>query len=338
MNFEKMAGEMLPDIEDQLKQVISTTISEEYCRELARMLRYHLGWEGEGAGREAQGKRIRPLLVLLCCSAVGANWKTALPAASAVELLHNFSLIHDDIQDQSLERHGRPTIWAKWGIAQAINAGDLMFTLAYNSLLALKMDKNDAVIIQATEILHQTSISLTKGQFLDLAYEKENIIPFEAYWPMIAGKTAALLAASCELGGLVAGIVPEKVKAFREFGYLLGLAFQVQDDWLGIWGDVSKTGKSNESDLVNGKKSLPVLYSINLNKGFSERWKKGKIEPEEVAGLATLMADEGAEQYTRQTADHMMAEALQALEQTEGNGTGMIALRELTSILLTRVK
>jgi geranylgeranyl diphosphate synthase, type I len=338
MNFEKMVGDMLPAIEDQLKLVISTAVSEENCSELAKMLRYHLGWEGERAGREAQGKRIRPLLVLLCCTAAGSDWKTALPAASAVELLHNFSLIHDDIQDQSLERHGRPTIWAKWGIAQAINAGDLMFTLAYNSLLALKADKNEAVIIQATEILHHTSISLTKGQFLDLTYEKEKTIPLEAYWPMIAGKTAALLAASCELGGLAAGIFPEKVKAFRDFGYRLGLAFQVQDDWLGIWGDISSTGKSNESDLVNGKKSLPVLYAINLNKTFSERWKKGKIEPDEVAELAKLMVDEGAEKYTRETAHRLISESLQALERTGGNGEGMIALRELTSMLLTRVK
>jgi geranylgeranyl diphosphate synthase, type I len=338
MVFEKLAGVMLPVIEDQLKGVIFSTIPEENCSELARMLRYHLGWEGEGAGLEAQGKRIRPLLVLLCSAAAGSDWKQALPAASAVELLHNFSLIHDDIQDHSLERRGRPTIWTKWGIAQAINAGDLMFTLANNSLLALKAGKNEAVIIRATEILHQTSISLTKGQFLDLAYEKEITIPLDAYWPMIAGKTAALLAASCELGGLVAGVNPEKVKAFREFGYLLGLAFQVQDDWLGIWGDVASTGKSIESDLVNGKKSLPVLYAINLNKAFSERWKKGKIEPNEVAELARLMASEGAETYTRETADRLIAESLQALERTGGNGEGMVALRELTSILLTRAR
>ena len=338
MVFEKLAGVMLPAIEGQLKGVILSTISEENCHELARMLRYHLGWEGEGAGPEAQGKRIRPLLVLLSSAASGSDWQQALPAATAVELLHNFSLIHDDIQDQSLERRGRPTIWAKWGIAQAINAGDLMFTLANNSLLALKCDKNEAVIIQAIDILHQTSIALTKGQFLDLAYEKEKTIPLEAYWPMIAGKTAALLAASCELGGVVAGIEPEKVEAFREFGYTLGLAFQVQDDWLGIWGDESSTGKSNENDLVNGKKTLPILYAININKAFSERWKMGKIEPKEVAGLARLMAEEGAETFTRETAVRLMADSLQALERTGGTGEGLVALRELTSILLTRVR
>ena len=302
------------------------------------MLCYHLGWEGEGAGPKAQGKRIRPLLVLLCTSAAGSDWPQALPAASAVELLHNFSLIHDDIQDQSRERRGRPTIWTQWGIAHAINAGDMMFTLANHSLLSLQANNIDGVVIRATEILHQTSISLTKGQFLDLAYEKEKIIPLEAYWPMIAGKTAAMLAASCELGALVAGIIPEKQKAFREFGYLLGMAFQVQDDWLGIWGDVSSTGKSNESDLVTGKKSLPVLYALNQNKGFAIRWKLGEIEPKEVADLAKLMVLEGAEAYTRETADRLTAEAQQALERTGGIGDGMAALQELTSILLTRVR
>ena len=338
MVFEKFAGVMLPAIEDQLRGVILSSVSEENCRELAKMLCYHLGWEGDRAGPEAQGKRIRPLLVLLCSAASGSDWQQALPAAAAVELMHNFSLIHDDIQDQSLERRGRPTLWTKWGIAQAINAGDLMFTLANNSLFALKGDKNETVIIRAIEILHQTSISLTKGQFLDLAYEKEKTIPLESYWPMIAGKTAALLAASCELGGVVAGIEPEKIKAFREFGYSLGLAFQVQDDWLGIWGDVSSTGKSNESDLVTGKKSLPVLYALNMHKAFSERWIKGNIEPIEVVDLARLLAFEGAETYTRETVDRLTREALQALERTDCNGEGMVALRELTSMLLTRVK
>jgi len=338
MALEKLMGVMRPAIEDQLKNIILSTINEENFHDLASMLCYHLGWEGEGAGPEAQGKRIRPLLVLLCTTAAGADWPQALPAALAVELLHNFSLIHDDIQDQSRERRGRPTIWTKWGIAQAINAGDLMFTLANHSLLSLQADHDEGVVIRGIEILYQTSISLTKGQFLDLAYEKEKIIPMEAYWPMIAGKTAALLAASCELGALVAGIIPEKVKAFREFGYLLGMAFQVQDDWLGIWGDVSATGKSNKNDLVTGKKSLPVLYALNQNKGFFKRWKLGEIEPKEVADLVKLMALEGAEAYTRETADRLTAEALQALERSGGIGDGMVSLQELTSILLTRVR
>jgi geranylgeranyl diphosphate synthase, type I len=338
MVFEKMAGEMLPDIEDHLKGVIIANIAENNCSELAEMLCYHMGWEGEGVGPAARGKRIRPLLVLLCCAAAGSDWRPALPAAAAVELLHNFSLIHDDIQDQSFVRRGRPTLWTKWGIAQAINAGDLMFTLANKAIFANIGKINDAVIIQAADILHQTSILLTKGQFLDLSFEKEKTLPLEAYWPMISGKTAALLAASCQLGGLIAGIDPRYVDAFGEFGRLLGLAFQVHDDYLGIWGDASLTGKSNESDLVSGKKSLPVLFALTLNKAFSKRWLEGNIKPEDVSMLADLMVIEGAEAYTKETVDRLTLDAIQALDRTGGTGEAMAGLKELTSMLLNRVK
>ena len=124
---------MQPAIETELQQLINQSIPSEYP-ELRAMLTYHMGWEGEGAGPEAQGKRIRPLLVLLCAEAAGGNWRSALPAAAAVELLHNFSLIHDDIQDNSPLRRNRPAVWVKWGAAQAINAGDVLFTLAFVSL------------------------------------------------------------------------------------------------------------------------------------------------------------------------------------------------------------
>ena len=133
MRLQDYIQVMRPAVEDELRKMIHRSVPAEYP-ELRAMLEYHMGWEGEGAGPDAQGKRIRPLLGLLSAEAAGGSWRDALPVAVAVELLHNFSLIHDDIQDNSPLRRSRPTVWVKWGIAQAINAGDVLFTLAFLSL------------------------------------------------------------------------------------------------------------------------------------------------------------------------------------------------------------
>ena len=137
--LDQLREVMLPSIEEVLQQEVEKS-GAGGTHELRQMLRYHLGWEGEGAGRKAQGKRIRPLLVLLAAHASGGDWSEALPSAASVELLHNFSLIHDDIQDNSAHRRGRPTLWKKWGVPQAINAGDSLFALAHDALRGLKCD------------------------------------------------------------------------------------------------------------------------------------------------------------------------------------------------------
>jgi geranylgeranyl diphosphate synthase type I len=235
MSLKNLTEKMLPLIEAELKMVVNHSTNPVYP-ELRGMLAYHLGWEGEGAGAEARGKRIRPLLVLLCAEAAGTDWRGALPAAAAVELLHNFSLIHDDIQDHSELRRGRPTLWVRWGIAQAINAGDVMFTQSFWALQRLVETTSIQTAFEANQVLQQTCLSLTEGQYLDLSYESRQDLPLEAYWPMIGGKTSALLGGCAELGALVGRAETEKRAAFREFGVKLGLAFQVLDGNLGRCG------------------------------------------------------------------------------------------------------
>jgi geranylgeranyl diphosphate synthase, type I len=335
MIYQENTVTMQPAVEYELERVIDQSVGDDYP-ELRSMLRYHLGWEGEGSGREAQGKRIRPLLVLLTTSAAGGDWEKALPAAAAVELIHNFSLIHDDIQDQSPVRRGRPTVWVKWGVAQAINAGDLMFTQAHLSLLNLTGRIPPEDVIRASQVMHNTCVQLTKGQFLDLWNETEKSIPMEAYWPMVGGKTAALLACCTELGAIVAGASEERRNALREFGYKLGLAFQVQDDWLGIWGNAEQTGKSTDSDLVSGKKTLPVLYAIQQGKEFASRWSNGAISTDEVPKIAQLLVDEGAQEYTEYLSDRLTTEALDALEAGSITKGASTELRNLAIKLLGR--
>jgi geranylgeranyl diphosphate synthase, type I len=335
MIIQEQTMQMQTAVEFELERVVDQSIGDGYP-ELRSMLRYHLGWEGEGSGPEAQGKRVRPLLVLLTASSAGGDWQSALPAAAAVELIHNFSLIHDDIQDQSPMRRGRSTVWVKWGVAQAINAGDLMFTQAHLSLLNLNGLIPAEDILSASQVLHQTCVQLTKGQFLDIWNESEKSIPMDAYWPMIGGKTASLLACCTELGAIVAGASRERRSAFRDFGYKLGLAFQVQDDWLGIWGNSNQTGKSTDSDLVSGKKTLPVLYAIQQQKQFAKRWADGPITASEVPELAQLLVNEGAQTYTEQLSNQLTKDALDALDIGSISHEAGAALRNLAKKLLGR--
>jgi geranylgeranyl diphosphate synthase type I len=273
---------------------------------------------------------------LLASQAAGGEWERALPAAAAVELVHNFSLIHDDIEDNSPLRRGRPTLWKLWGIPQAINAGDAMFTLAHLSMLRLQETTSAEITLQASRILHETCLHLTQGQFLDISYQSRTDLSLDDYWPMVSGKTAALLSTCTELGAIVAGAAEFVCLAFRQLGHALGLAFQSQDDLLGIWGDSMLTGKSVESDLVEGKLSLPILYGLGQNGPFAHRWQQGPITPEEVPSMAALLENEGARHYTQSMTSRWTEEAMQALGKTDPQSEAGQLLRDLATSLLNR--
>lgn len=326
---------LLAAIEEEL-QLIVARVRQPGLEEMHHMLAYHMGWEGEGAGPEARGKRIRPLLVLLSAAAAGVDWQRALPAAAAVELVHNFSLVHDDIQDQSPLRRGRATLWTRWGVAQAINAGDTLFTLGQMALLRLGETVSIEAALRSASVLQETCLALTQGQYLDLSYEERGDLTLDAYWPMVSGKTAALLAACTQLGALAAQASDPVCDAYSRFGRLLGLAFQALDDLLGIWGDAALTGKSTESDLLSGKKSLPVLYGLSLGGGFAARWAQGPISAGEVQALAAQLETEGGRAYTQQRANELTDKALAALEEAAPRGEAGEALQRLAKKLLQR--
>jgi geranylgeranyl diphosphate synthase type I len=326
---------LLSSIESELQHQISR-FDTPRTKSFHEMLTYHMGWTGEGAGPEATGKRIRPLLVVLCASACGADWQSALPAAAAVELVHNFSLVHDDIQDNSDRRRGRPTTWVKWGMPMAINVGDALFVLSNQAIISLKESNDPSIVVKAAEILHTTCFELTRGQFLDMSYEERNDLAVEDYWPMVAGKTAALLSGCCHIGALLGGADDATQEAYRAFGQYLGLAFQVQDDILGIWGDEVLTGKSTASDLIEGKNSLPVLAGLGANGTFAARWRKGPIRSEEVQDLARLLASEGGYATAADAARQMTDLALMSLREADPQGEAGNALFDLTDRLLKR--
>lgn len=335
MQLDKYNHSMLPRVEEELKQQVKNA-NDEGLEKLHGMLSYHLGWEGNGAGLEAQGKRIRPILTLLSLEAGGGQWESGLPAAAAVELIHNFSLIHDDIQDNSELRRGRETVWKLWGIPQAINAGDALFSLAHLALQKLDTNTSAERKLNAGNVLRKASLILTQGQFLDLDYEARGDLTVDSYWPMIQGKTASLLSACAEIGAILAGVSPDAQAAYQEFGNHLGLAFQVHDDYLGIWGNAAQTGKSAESDLLTGKKSLPILFGLENGGEFSKEWQNGRVIAEMVPKLVRKLDEAGAKSKTKEKVDELSTLALEALDRSGASGDAKQALIELTELLAKR--
>lgn len=303
------------------------------------MLRYHLGWADKDfkPANINSGKRIRPTLLLLANEAQGGAWLQALPAAAAVELLHNFTLIHDDIEDRDTVRRGRPTLWAHWGMPQAINAGDALFTLAYQALLRLgQRDVSPARVVTALERFTQATLHITEGQCYDLDFEAREQVAEATYLAMIEGKTAALIGLACELGSIIAGAPSEHQRALRTFGEGLGMAFQMEDDLLGLWGNPTRTGKPVGSDLLKHKKTLPILHGIQADERLKTRLLDPSISEDDVPEILDLLVEAGSHAYTEAKARHYHEQAITALEQSKGAGEAQTALHTLAQRLLKR--
>lgn len=333
--LEEFNALLLPEIENELHVCLEVIGTSRY-RSLYDMLAYHLGWEEHGTSRKSSGKRIRPLLLLLVCDACSGDWHAALPAAASIELVHNFSLIHDDIEDNGRTRRGRPTLWAKWGLPLALNAGDSMFSLAHLALHRMVRNVPAAVVLKTIYLVQRTCLRLTEGQHLDISYTEMDTLDITDYWPMVRGKTAALIAASAEIGALLGGADEARQRQYQVYGEKLGLAFQALDDYLGVWGDPQVTGKSAASDLLEGKKSLPVIYGLSKKGEFARHWQNIIPATRDVSKLARLLEAEGAQTYTLDTSTRLTAEALETLEQAASQGRSAQALFELTRFLLQR--
>lgn len=335
MTLSTFTKEVRPAVENMLREIIDTVDKRQFSG-LHTMLSYHMGWEGEGAGGEASGKRIRPLLALLATSAVGKQWHDALPAAAAVELIHNFSLIHDDIEDQSDFRHGRKTVWSLWGEAQAINTGDCMFSLAFQALGSARGTAEN--ILKALQNLQTTSVRLTGGQYLDMAYENQSELPLDGYWKMVGGKTAALLACSASIGPELTGGDDNSISALADFAWNLGLAFQAQDDWLGVWGDCAVIGKSTNNDLKSGKKTLPILLGLKSSADFRKRWAMRPFTDDEIPELSEILKKDGIDEIVEEETARLTRQAKDALQKVQPWNDYLDCLNELADKLLDRVK
>ena len=329
----------LPTLEHEMRQLVTAT--EDGPQMLYGMVRYHLGWVDESFQpvKVERGKRLRPIICLLATEAQGGDWHLALPAATAIELLHNFTLIHDDIEDSDRTRRGRPTLWAVWGVPQAVNAGDTLFALSYRGMLALAQVGLAAdLMLQAIAKYTETVIQITEGQCRDLAFETQPDITEASYLEMITDKTAALIALAAEMGGMIAGAPQENCEALHKYGIALGRAFQMQDDLLGLWGDPAKTGKPVGSDLIKRKKTLPILHALRSSPVLRQAFERETIDVATVPALLSEIERVGSRAYTETLADRYLNEALGALSASGGQGWPQETLRELTLRLAKRWK
>ncbi len=329
--------EMLPALEQEMRDILLADGTQP--NPFWGMMQYHMGWvdsELQPANVNS-GKRIRPILCLLACQAAGGDWRQALPAAAAIELLHNFSLIHDDIEDASPTRRGRATVWKIWGIEQAINSGDSMFALAHLAMSRLS-DRGvaAAVVVQALRRFDETCVALTQGQYADMDFEARDEVSVAEYMAMIEGKTAVLIALCGELGALIAGADTTVIEHYAQFGHDLGLAFQVIDDILGIWGDEVLTGKSAATDIVTRKKTLPVLYGLAQNDDLRRLYAQAEGGDGFVETAVHLLNQSGARTYATDQAAAISQSALHHMEATQAAGPAAVALRQLANALLKR--
>ncbi len=304
--------EILTRYRDEIVAALERALAQD--GPLARLLRYPLGLEepdgtpGPGIG----GKLLRPSLVCFSCEALGGDVSAALPLACALELVHNFSLVHDDIQDGDELRRGRPTVWKAFGTAQAINSGDGLLVLALKTAIGAQGALSPKAVLTALEALSSATFRMIEGQALDLGLEGDDSGGVAEYLAMARRKTGALFGAAFELGAIAAGR-PELSSENRELGETLGLAFQITDDILGIWGKPEQTGKPARSDLVRRKHSWPVAYALEQDPTLGELLSRSPVPVEKVLERLSALgvrraAEEAARRYAREARDK--AEAL----------------------------
>ena len=299
---------------------------------------YHFGWwdsDGEPV-RGSAGKAIRPTLALLAAQAVGGTAEAALPAAVAVELVHNFSLLHDDVMDHDPMRRHRPTVWSVFGVPNAILAGDALLALAYQRLAQNSLTSSAA----AVHCLSQCVAELCDGQFADLAFERRDDVKLDESLAMATAKTGALIGCACSLGALAGGGTARQAELLRDYGDRVGLAFQLVDDLLGIWGDPQVTGKPVHADLAARKKSLPVVAALSSGtthgRELSELYRSGRqLRPDELAHAADLVERAGARDWAQRRADQELELAMAHL--TAGYAPEATdALRKLAHLVTSR--
>ena len=328
------AGPELPGMFDRYRDYLETALARAVPRAelhpVNAVLRYHLGWSDRDGNPSptpaSQGKALRPTLCMFACDAFGGEPRRAAPAAAALELIHNFSLIHDDIQDEGLERRHQPTVWALWGTAKALAAGNAMQSLG--DLATARGNRSGvpgvpaAVAVQVAGLLTQSCLEMIEGQCRDLQFERRAVIGIDEYLDMIALKTGALIRSSLVIGATIATGDADTIAGVARFGRAIGRLFQIRDDYLGIWGDEAITGKSTDSDIVQRKKSYPVVYAFQQSAGVHQEelrrlYGQEALDEGDVDRVLNILDHIGAAQQTDELTEATAREARSALATLE---------------------
>lgn len=287
------------------------------------LLQYHLGWVDQSGSQAkqaiSQGKALRPTLCLFACEALSGSVDQASPAAAALELIHNFSLIHDDIQDQDRERRHQPTVWSIWGVPKALVAGNALQSVGDLALLnAAEGGTSPQVTLRVSQLLTASYLEMIDGQCMDLAFESRTNITADEYLKMIACKTGALFRSGLEIGASLSTEDLSTIEAFSRFGRSIGRAFQIRDDYLGVWGDVATSGKAAGNDIRRRKKSFPVVFALEQSKGpalddLMRIYQQEELDDQDVDLVLNILEEVGSRQQSERITEVSAEEAIQAL-------------------------
>jgi geranylgeranyl diphosphate synthase type I len=307
--------------------------------------RYHLGWNDEALAplgpaerRKHGGKRLRGVLTILAAEAVDGDGPGAASAGAAIEFIHNFSLVHDDVEDNDAERRHRPTVWKLWGVPHAINVGSNMQAMVDVAVLRLAGRFPAETVIQAFQVITRAVLLMTEGQYLDMAAQDRSEMSLDDYFRMTGGKTAALIEGALRTGALLGTEDAARVEALARFGRHFGLAFQCRDDYLGCWGDPALTGKAVGNDLLQGKRSLPVVHALAAAapETATGRSLRQALAERDVQTALDLMETLGTTRFVGQRVEEHTQAALQALDDARATGPHGAAIREIAYYALGR--
>ena len=306
--------------------------------EIVGAARYVMGWQ-DATGQSTPGgggKRIRPALTVVAAEIFGGFVADALPGAVAVELVHNFSLVHDEIQDQDDVRHGRPTAYTVWGAGQAINLGDFLYGRALRALSGGSGPGDRR--LAALDVLLRAIEGMIGGQWRDIAFESRDGVGVPEYLQMVEGKTGVLLGAALEMGAILGGATRADAAVMGQWGVKLGLAFQAVDDYLGIWGDAALTGKTTTGDIARKKKTLPILHGLADPKAgpVIRAAYAADRQLDELPAIVAALQTAGGDVLCRDTARRFAAEAESLLPQLHLSEDARIALREVAGYFCDR--
>jgi len=338
-NLNELAERYRPAIQAEMRAAVGAASSELYA-----WMRFHLGWEDRaGSSVEASpGKMMRPVAVLLSTEAFGGDAQHALPAAAAVELVHNFSLLHDDVEDASEFRRGRENVWTFAGAPQAINTGDGMFVvsrLAEYRMLDAGVPAERVLAVMRE--LDRACMRLVEGQYLDMSFEIRRDVTLDDYLAMADGKTAAMFAAPFAMGALIAGATDAGVAAVREYGRQVGLAFQMVDDVLGIWGDSSITGKPVGDDLHSRKMTFPIISALTddgeAGTSLREAYASPPSSSDAIESMSRWVEATGARERTEERAREHLRLAMEALDSSGLDEAGRALFAEYAETAVGRV-
>lgn len=341
-SFDAILGPIVADIDAEMQAIREE--QTEVTPLFWEVVDYQFGWSLDDPveRKKASGKKARPLLMALVAKAICGDYQHVLAAGAALEMLHNFTLIHDDVMDNSPERRHRPAVWTKWGKWQAINCGDGLYALAnLAGTRVLDRGASAAHAVATIRVLSQACLWTAEGQILDMDFEARETVSTEEYVTMVSHKSGTLIEAAAKIGALLSTDDTSVIESYALFARNLGIAFQIRDDYLGVWGDEAMTGKSATSDIREKKKAYPFLVGFELA-GDADRatlrriYAQDELSETDIAAVLEILGRVGAAKYTDQIARQYYNRALDYLDKTGIQNETQDLIRQFAAFLVER--